>query len=113
MDIIINPHIHKDTINKQISIFPMRKYTTFKNVMLKLNLLPVDVIRYIMYMMIDTDKIYLRLYMTASILTTNLMKMTKYNNIKKLNWSYNTKNKYDKNFNKLKYHVKNTYRCKK
>lgn len=56
---------NKETRIKYLSKFPTRKYTTFKNSMMPI--LPVDVIRYIMYIMIDTDKIELRLLMTESI----------------------------------------------
>lgn len=56
---------NKETRIKYLSKFPTRKYTTFKNSMMAI--LPVDVIRYIMYIMIDTDKIDLRLLMTESI----------------------------------------------
>lgn len=56
-----------------ISNFPMKKYTTFYY---SLPELPMDVIKYIMYIMIDTDKIHLRLsIMEALFLHLNINKL--------------------------------------
>jgi hypothetical protein len=49
--------------------FPVNKYLTFKCVMMHLNVLPMDVIKYIMYMIIDSDKIHQRLLISEFVLS--------------------------------------------
>lgn len=57
-----------------LSNFPMKKYTTFYHCLAEfLPELPMDVVKYIMSMMIDTDKIHLRLsVMEAMLLHLNV-----------------------------------------
>jgi hypothetical protein len=60
--------LDRETRIRHLSKFPSNKYTIFKCIMLHINELPEDVIKYILYMMIDTDKIHLRLSIVESLL---------------------------------------------
>jgi hypothetical protein len=116
--------LDRETRKKHLSKFPSSKYTTFKCVMLEINELPVDVINYILYIMIDTDKIHLRLSIVEYLLllfdieklniefpkcSLNFWEMQEVILIK----MYEIKH-YDKNFDndKLIYYLSNTnYPC--
>ena len=60
--------LDKSTRRKHMSKFPMDKYVTFRCAMNHIGELPEDIIKYLLYLIIGTDKIDLRLKITEIIL---------------------------------------------